>query len=219
MMLTKKPQTQARGRLRRKLLLDAAQDLLQTHELDAISLSDVAELAGVPKGSAYHFFASIAEVYSELTKRISEEICEDQRRPITRPIASWQDVFAECVERGADFFNCNIASKQLILGPKSPPEIKRSDRQNDYEIGRCVQENIALFYALPEFPNRDAIFFRAVEIADLMFCLSVLEHDTITPEMTAEAVKAGNAYLSLYVPPYLPAAAAKGERSTESTIA
>lgn len=206
MIAGKKSGTQARGRLRRKIILNSARKLLETHELDALSLGDVAEDAGVPKGSAYHFFASIADVYSELSKQIAEELREDQLQPFTHGVTSWQEVISVGVDRGVAFFNGSTAARQLLLGPKAPPEIKRADRGNDYDIGRAFQRNISQYFVLPDMPERDVLFYRAVEIADLMFCLSVLDHGIITPAMTEEAKKATCAYLSLYLPTYLPPA-------------
>jgi hypothetical protein len=54
------------------------------------------------------------------------------------------------------------------------------------------------------------MFFRAVEIADLMFSLSMLEHGSITPQMTEEAILAVTAYLGTHLPAALPRRAARG---------
>jgi hypothetical protein len=53
------------------------------------------------------------------------------------------------------------------------------------------------------------MFFRAVEIADLMFSLSMLEHGSITPQMTEEAILAVTAYLGTHIPAVLPRCAAR----------
>ena len=57
---------------------------------------------------------------------------------------------------------------------------------------------------------RTAIFFRAVEIADLMFSLSMLEHGAITPAMTEEAIRAVIGYLRTHLPATLPRRIAGG---------
>lgn len=44
--------------MRRKLLLDAAIQLLETTPIEELSFKQVSEKAGVPEGSAYHFFAN-----------------------------------------------------------------------------------------------------------------------------------------------------------------
>ena len=46
----------ARGRARRKKLVDAAVKLLATRQATEVSFRDIYESAEVPPGSAYHFF-------------------------------------------------------------------------------------------------------------------------------------------------------------------
>jgi hypothetical protein len=41
-------------------------------------------------------------------------------------------------------------------------------------------------------------FYYFIEITDLMFALSLVEHGEITPAMLAEAKRAGVAYLATY---------------------
>ena len=42
-------------------------------------------------------------------------------------------------------------------------------------------------------------FYNFIEITDLLFSLSMLEHGEITPQMLAEAKRAGVAYLGTYL--------------------
>jgi hypothetical protein len=56
-----------------------------------------------------------------------------------------------------------------------------------------------------------------VEIADLMFSLSVLEHGRITAEMTGEAVRAMVGYLSAHLPAELPLRAHPGRTRAPGT--
>ena len=68
------PGTQARGRERREKMLRAATELLSEKELSEISFNDVAALAGIPKGSAYHFYANVMELYAELTEQLGADV-------------------------------------------------------------------------------------------------------------------------------------------------
>ena len=63
---TRKSSLRVRGIARRDKLLEAARELLKSREMDEISLGDVAKLAKVPKGSAYHFYSNIVDVYASL---------------------------------------------------------------------------------------------------------------------------------------------------------
>jgi AcrR family transcriptional regulator len=201
---TRKSTPRVRGIARRRLLLEAARSLLQTRELDEISLGDVAAHAGVPKGSAYHFYEDIKDLYAALLAVTEEELLAAHRMPITARVGAWQDVIRILIERGVRHYAKNAASRQLQIGPKTPPALKLRDRRNDQRLGGIYQEQLQAFFELPDIPDRSRVFFHAVEIADLMFGLSVLESGEITPAMSEEATRAAVAYLRIYLPEKLP---------------
>jgi AcrR family transcriptional regulator len=203
-MGTRKSSLRVRGIERRHKLLAAARELLETHELDAISLGDVAALADVPKGSAYHFYADIKDVYSALLSQIEEEMLQEHRAPIPGPVRTWQDIVRTLIERGEKYFERDAAARQLLIGPKTPPELKMQDRRNDLSLARVFEDQVASWFELPQVEQRSVIFFRALEIVDLMFCLSIIEHKRITPDMSQEAKRAAIAYLESYFPKKLP---------------
>jgi AcrR family transcriptional regulator len=194
-----------RGIARRKKLLEAAKTLLESRDMDAISLGDVAELAKVPKGSAYHFYTNIKDVYASLVSLLDEELHVDMDAPIRKHVRGWQEVVEILIERGYQFYLRNPSARQLLVGPKTLPELKMKDRQSDVVIGRMFEAHVARFFEMPAIPNRADVFFRAVEIADLMFCLSMLGHGAIVEEMNREAKRGAVAYLASYLPPTLPA--------------
>jgi AcrR family transcriptional regulator len=201
---TRKTSLHARGIERRRRLLESARTLLDTRELHEITLGDVAAHAEVPKGSAYFFYSDIEDLYASLQSVLQEELIETLKRPIRRQIRRWQDVIVALNERGMEFYSRNPAARQLQIGPRTSPELKLKDRQSDVGIGKLYEQHIDSFFVLPSLPDRSRIFFRAVEIADLMFCLSVLESGTITSAMCAEADRACIAYLESYLPASLP---------------
>jgi AcrR family transcriptional regulator len=195
----------APGIARRARLLAAARELLGTHELDALSLADVATRARIPKGSSYHYYSDIMDLYAHLLAVIQEEMLEDLRRPLRRSaIGSWEDVIAALIRRGVRYYEEQPAARQLILSAKAPPELKLRDRHSDIRIGKVFEQHIDACFVLPKHAGREAIFFRAVEIADLMFALSILEHGRITEEMTEEAVRGMAGYLRTHIPGRLP---------------
>jgi AcrR family transcriptional regulator len=198
---SEKASFRAPGILRRKRLLTAARTLLLHRDLDEIGLADVARAARIPKGSAYHYYGDILELYVQLIAVMGEEMLADVRRPLRgRAPSSWTDIVAALVRRGAHYFVEDRAARQLLISPKTPPELKLKDRQSDQQIARLFEEQIERSFVLPAIEHRTAIFFRAVEIADLMFGLSMLEHGEITPQMTEEAVRGVVGYLRTHLP-------------------
>jgi AcrR family transcriptional regulator len=200
----------APGIARRKRLLAAARSLLGRRDLDEISLADVARTARIPKSSAYHYYGDIMDLYVHLIAVLGEEMLEDVRRPVpTSARGSWTDVVAKLVRRGALYFDHHRAARQLLISPKTPPALKLHDRQSDKRIAKLFEEQIESRFVLPARKARTVIFFRAVEIADLMFSLSMLEHGAITASMTEEAVSAVVGYLRAHFPETLPRCAGR----------
>ena len=110
----------APGIARRKRLISAARALLAQRDLDEISLADVARAARIPKGSAYHYYDDILDLYVQLIGVFGEEMLEDVRRPLRgRLPGSWVGIVAALVRRGADYFNDHRAARQLLISPKT----------------------------------------------------------------------------------------------------
>jgi len=210
---TRKSTLRKNGIARRQQLLHAARSLLESHELDQLSLGDIAAAAGIPKGSAYHFYEDIKDLYAHLLSRFEEEVVAILDAPIRGKVRNWEQVVSLLNERGVGFYASSRASMQLQIGPKVPTDLKLRDRQHDAALGKIYEQQIDTIFELPQLPQRSTLFFRAVEIADLMFSLSVLEHGHITREMAQEATRAMCAYLRCYIPQDLPRRKAKASRS------
>jgi len=200
----RKSSPHARGILKRRRMLDAARSLLAYRDLHEITLRDIARAAGVATSSAYHFYADVEELFVSLQAEVQRELVGALQRPLRPPFARWRDVIVAINRRGVRFYNSNPAARQLQIGPRTPPELKLRDRRSDAAIGRLYEQHIDRYFELPPLPRRSTVFFRAVEIADLMFCLSVVDAGLITAEMHAEADRACIAYLDTYLPPALP---------------
>jgi AcrR family transcriptional regulator len=196
--------TQERGRTRRAALVEAGRKLLRAQEIDEISLTDIADEAGIPKSSAYHFFSHVIEVFEAAASDMELELQAYLERLSTDGCNDWRQVATIFMGRGAAFFNGNRDAMQLLIGPKSPSAIKLKDRQNDFAIAALLKDQISAHFELPELADTPEIFFRGIEIADLFFGLSVIRHGHITDEFNSEAARATCAYLSLYLPVVLP---------------
>ncbi len=176
--------------------------MLETCTLSDIELSDVAATAGIPKSSAYHFYGDIHQLYADLATVQDEELNAVLSEPLPR-LGSWEAIVAALVDRAADYFRSNQSAQQLMFGPVTPPDIKRSSRNADVAHGVVFEEQINRQFLLPDIPGRDRLFFRAVEAIDLMFGLSLIEEDRLTEEMIGEAKTIACAYLGAYIPRFL----------------
>lgn len=198
---------QDRGQIRRQKLREAALACLEDTPLDALTLVTVAARAGIPKASAYHFYASIHDLYAEMVAQFGERLGEAMILPPDSAFADWRALVEQVLLGGVDLLNESTVGRKLVLSPEVPPRIKLGDRRNDLLLGVILREQVARHFRLPERPDLDLRFYYAIEIVDFLCGLSVAEHGFVTPEMRTESVRAGCAYLGLHLPADMPPAA------------
>lgn len=189
-----------RGQERRRLLLEAAYDLLCARPVEEIGFREIAAQAGIPEGSAYHFFANRFDVFTALANDLSAIFVARHRRKI--PAARcrrWQDLAAHMIEVGARVYAENPPARQLLIGGKTPPEVKHADRINDRSVAIVMHDVFASHFDVPRTARMRDAFYYFIEITDVIFTLSVIAHGAITPAMLAEAKRAGTAYLGTYL--------------------
>lgn len=189
-----------RGIERRGLLLKAAYDLLCERPVEEVSFRDIAARAGIPEGSAYHFFANRFDIFSALAKELSDMFIAAHNEPV--PVGrrrTWQDLAAYLVEVGAEVYAQNPPARQLLIGGKTPPEVKQADRLNDRVVGDVMYDVFARHFELPDTDEMRDAFYYFIEVTDLIFTLSVIEHGEITSAMLDEAKRVGRGYLGTYL--------------------
>ncbi len=192
------------GVARRQLLLNTAWKMLRTTRLADLSLGEVARRAKVGKGSAYFFYDDVNALCASLKGLIDSEFQEVLRAPLTQSVSSWQEVVRLLYHRGIAFLEDDPAACQLAIGVDASPALKLMDRANDAVLGRIFDEQISQRFVLPIIPDRPKLFFRALELTDMMLSISMLERGKITPEYIEEGYRAAIAYLQIYIPEKLP---------------
>jgi AcrR family transcriptional regulator len=193
------PKTRAPGRKRRQELLDAAYDLLCEKEIEDVSFRDIAKRAGVPEGSAYHFFANRFDVFAELAFALNEEFARAHEKPVPPARRKTRHELAEyMVDIGARIYAETPPARQLFIGGKTPLEVKQADRKNDRDVADAMHRSFARYFDIPDTDEMRDAFYYFIEITDLMFTLSIVEHGNISPAMLREAKRAGVAYLESY---------------------
>jgi AcrR family transcriptional regulator len=74
-----------------------------------------------------------------------------------------------------------------------------SNRFNDQEVGRIMHSVFSKYFNIPDSEDMHTAFYFFIEITDLIFTLSVIEHGKITKKMLAESKRAGVSYLGTYI--------------------
>lgn len=195
---------QERGENRRRKLLDAAEKLLDTMPVEELSFRQVCDKAGVPEGSAYHFFANRYDLLSALTTRLAERFSIEYQKPVpSRLVTTWQDLVDIISDRAVKMYRENPAAVQIWLSGRTPAEVRLADHVSDNQVSAVIRSVFARFFVLPELPRDLDIFFYFLELSDVILSLSVIEHGAITNRMIEESRRAGKAYLGTYLPPVL----------------
>lgn len=190
--------TRERGKARREQLLIAASKLLQDREVEEITFKEIYEDAGIPPGSAYHFFDNVESIHHALVDRFADELFVymiGRLDPSKRN--TWMELLDNLVDNVAIFYNTNAAARRIILHSKMPIGLIS---EPDKIAGLKTEELLNEYFVLPEFKNRLEIFILSTKIVHLYLSISVIHYGMITKELIEEAKTAFKGYLKTYLP-------------------
>jgi AcrR family transcriptional regulator len=201
---TPKPPKQARARVRVDAVLEAAERLLNTHAAGTLSLPMIAQAAGAPASSLYHFFPSTEAVLVTLVRRCNEQLdaAIEQAWP-TLPKASWQDLVRGVMAVGRDFHDAHPTYARLVLRTAAFDALRSED---DAHIAQMSGRLLALLqtrFHIPPTPGLEQKLAVAIAISDRIWAFGPPENGKISDSMFEESQHAVLAYLSCYLPPLM----------------
>lgn len=195
----------ASSQLRIAGILDAARALLAEEGVANLSIYSVAERADMPPSSVYHFFASVPAILEGLTAEVHAAFRACLQEPVEHGrLGSWRDLSRLVEERMLAIYADDTAARQLILAQHGLTEVTQADRQHDIELGRLMHRLFERHFELPALPDDIDVFALAMELGDRVYARSVQLHGEITPRLAEEGMRVFDAYLGLYLPPFLP---------------
>ena len=202
-VIARKPRASSQARI--ELILQAARELLGSEGFTGLTIYAVAERAGIPPSSVYHFFASVPALLEALTADIHAAFRDCLLQPVEHAaLRDWRDLSRVIEERMLAIYARDSAARQLILAQHGLSEVTQADRQHDLELGRRLQSLFDRHFPLPQLPEDVDVFTLAMELGDRVYARSVQLHGEITPRMAEEGMRVFDAYLALYLPPALP---------------
>jgi AcrR family transcriptional regulator len=194
----------ARSQARIDSILDAARELLAAQGVASLSIYSVAERAQIPPSSVYHFFASVPAMLEALTADVHAAFRASLQAPVDHDaLHSWRDLSRIVEMRMLKIYNDDAAARQLILAQHGLTEVNQADRQHDIELGHLMFEVFDRHFQLPPLPNDVDVFALAMELGDRVYARSMQLHEQITPRMAEEGMRVFDAYMGLYLPPFL----------------
>ncbi|UQY37112.1 TetR/AcrR family transcriptional regulator [Pseudomonas fulva] len=201
-MTNRKPRASSQARIEQ--ILGAARTLLAEQGVAALSIYTVAERAAIAPSSIYHFFSSVPALLQALTADVHRAFRACLQEPIdAEGLHSWRDLARLIEQRMLSIYAGDAAARQLILAQHGLAEVAQADRQHDIELS---QQNRALFdhyFELPALPDDIDVFALAMELGDRVYARSIQQHGEITPRYAEEGLRVFEAYLGLYLPPFL----------------
>lgn len=197
--------SRARSQGRIDSILDAARTLLAVEGVASLSIYSVAERAQIPPSSVYHFFAGVPALLQALTGDVHAAFRACLQAPIDhQALGSWRDLSRIVEQRMLTIYNEDAAARQLILAQHGLTEVTQADRQHDLELGQLMHVLFMRHFELPVLPQDVDVFTLAMELGDRVYARSIQLHEHITPRMAEESMRVVDAYLGLYLPPFLP---------------
>ena len=199
----RKARARSQGRI--EAILAAARTLLATEGVASLSIYSVAERAQIPPSSVYHFFSGVPGLLEALTNDVHAAFRACLQAPIEHEaLSGWRDLSHVIEQRMLAIYNEDAAARQLILAQHGLTEVTRADRQHDLELGQLMHALFMKHFELPVLPQDVDVFALAMELGDRVYARSIQLHERITPRMAEESMRVVDAYLGLYLPPFLP---------------
>ena len=195
---------QERGVRRRQKLKSAALSLLGDESFQDISYQRIADLAGVPLASCYHFYKSKLDLVRVIADELTEEYLEVIfDRDSYQGAESWQKCVDIYVRASVVHHNRSTAELKIFFSGDVPLALRQDALQREKSIGLRLLGVLSEKFDIPDVHDADNVFFRAVEIARTVLALDYQEAGKLTGESATEAVRAVTGYLSNYLPPVL----------------
>ena len=190
-----------RGQLRYAALVDATETLLQTESPDDVGLYRIAEQAGIPPASVYHFFPTKEAAFTALANRLADELVKVHRTPIrARDVVTWQGLFTIDAGRARDYYNANPAALKIFYGGYGGVDARRVDEAVARRLAGAVYRRMDHIYHMPFIREAARKFSCRLAILDSIWGISVQLHGSITDEYHQEALTACAAYTRHILP-------------------
>jgi len=188
--------SRSNGVERYHMLTAAAKRLMEKVGSEAVTIKAIAEEAGVPMASVYHFFPTPTAACVAVSETYLAEIAELIGRSV--PKRSADDVNAFIVvlmRRMVNWYRRNPTAMKLMLGSDYRWNIRLADLENNRGMAASIASRIARRFALREDGRHARILNTAISIGDAVWSLSMAEDGAITPYYAGEAERAVTAYL------------------------
>ena len=194
------PPKQARGRQRLEKILDAADAVMQRQDSAALNMQEVAQEAGLPPASLYHYVSGSQALLLELAHRHLAGFELLARQPVAHDaLSGWPDLCRILAGRALDFYRAHPVAMRLLLGPESGWQIRSADLEANRRIGALHRRRLVQHFCVADSDSLARACAISITIGDSIWALSFAREGDVTPDMAEESLRARIAYLRLYI--------------------
>jgi len=201
---TPNPPKQERTRARVDAILDAADALLAERDAGALSLPMIAQAAGLPASSLYHFFPSAEAALVALVRRCNERMDAliEAAWP-GLPKDSWQTLVRGVMAIGRAFHDAHPTYARLVLRTVAFESLRAADDAHITQMSHRLLALLKARFHVPPTPDLAGKLAVAIAISDRIWALTPPEDGKISDSMFEESQHAVLAYLSCHLPPLM----------------
>lgn len=193
-----------RGIQRFSQLLDATDALLAERHVDDIGLYGIAEKAGVPPASVYHFFPTIEAAFHALAQRYLQGFMELFSEPVEpSAFSSWLDLMARDQRLSVTYFSDHPAAMKLFLGRYGGEETRKAEIEFNRRAGKGLWLRLKSVFNMPELAGAEVKLTNMLFIQDALWSAGYAADGIVTAECLEESRRACQAYLRLYFPEHI----------------
>jgi AcrR family transcriptional regulator len=189
--------TQARSRQRLRLVLDAAEEVMANDGADALTTTRIAEVAGIPVGSVYHYFPdkeTIAEAlavryWSDFEDLVAAVAEADERAP-------FEDAAGAVLDALAAGFRARPGFRALWYGGLRTERIRDVTRPTRSAVARSVQRMLRVHYPDADDELRALVARAVVLVGDGLLREAFRVDPDGHPDILAEGKHVLGAYIA-----------------------
>jgi len=129
-------------------ILDAAEELIQTHGSNGISYATISERVGIRKASIHHHFPTKDKLVEELVRRYARDFLTNvdlivgSRRKAPAKLRAYIQLFESTLEAapGRRLCLCGmLGAERENLSPQAATLLKRFYRDNEHRLGQILE--------------------------------------------------------------------------------
>lgn len=160
---------QARSKARLAQILAAADAILATEGVEALTVRRIAERAGVPVGSLYQFFPDKGSVVDAVARAYIVEFDAAVDALVNSAgSGDWSDPVGRIVDEFTALYRSHPGYVALWSGRHLSPELARADEANNQLIAAGVRRVLAGHAGVPDGPALELAALVAVRAADAL---------------------------------------------------